>query len=101
LFVDAGSYIITSTVTIPGGSKIVGETWSQLVAAGSYFGDAKNPKVMIKVGSIGEVGNIEMQDIIFTNRGATAGLILVEWNIRASQPGSAALWGNYLLLCLH
>lgn len=41
LFVDAGSYILTSTVTIPSGSKIVGETWSQLVASGPYFQDAK------------------------------------------------------------
>jgi hypothetical protein len=40
LFVDAGSYILTSTVTVPPGSKIVGETWSQLVASGSYFADA-------------------------------------------------------------
>lgn len=41
LFIDAGSYVLTSTVTIPIGSKIVGETWSQLVASGSYFEDAR------------------------------------------------------------
>lgn len=41
LFVDAGSYILTSTVTVPPGTKIVGETWSQFVASGSYVEDAK------------------------------------------------------------
>jgi polygalacturonase len=41
LFVDAGSYILTSTVTIPSGAKIVGETWSQIVASGSHFEDVK------------------------------------------------------------
>ena len=41
LFIDAGSYILTSTVTIPNGARIVGETWSQIVASGSYFGDAR------------------------------------------------------------
>lgn len=41
LFVDAGSYILTSTVTVPMGTKVVGETWSQLVASGSYFADAR------------------------------------------------------------
>lgn len=41
LFVDAGSYILTSTVTIPSGAKIVGEAWSQLVASGSFFSDAR------------------------------------------------------------
>ncbi|KAG6001336.1 hypothetical protein E4U21_004434 [Claviceps maximensis] len=92
LFIDAGSYIITSTVVVPLGSRIVGETWSQLVAAGKYFEDASDPKVMLKVGNDGDVGPIEMQDLIFTNRGPTAGLIMVEWNVRADRPGSAALW---------
>lgn len=41
LFVDAGTYILTSTITIPSGAKIVGETWSQLAASGSYFEDAR------------------------------------------------------------
>lgn len=41
LFIDAGTYILTSTVVIPPGSKIVGETWSQLAASGPYFSDAK------------------------------------------------------------
>ena len=41
LFVDAGSYILTSTILIPAGSKIVGETWSQLVASGSFFENAR------------------------------------------------------------
>ncbi|KAI0814551.1 glycoside hydrolase family 55 protein [Xylaria sp. FL0064] len=92
LFVDAGSYILTSTVTIPPGSKIVGETWSQLVASGSYFEDASNPKVMLKVGKPGEEGGVELQDLIFTTRGPTAGAILVEWNIKAASAGSAGLW---------
>ena len=93
LFVDAGSYILTSTVTVPVGSKIVGETWSQLVASGPFFENAADPKVLIQVGaSDGVVGDIEMQDLIFTNRGPTAGLILVQWNVRAATPGSAGLW---------
>jgi hypothetical protein len=41
LHIDAGTYILTRTVTVPSGSKIVGETWSQLAASGSFFGDAK------------------------------------------------------------
>lgn len=51
-----------------------------------------NPKVLLKVGNVGDVGNVEMQDLLFTTRGATAGLILVQWNIAAVTPGSAALW---------
>ncbi|KAJ3499549.1 hypothetical protein NLG97_g251 [Lecanicillium saksenae] len=92
LFVDAGTYILTSTVTVPPGAKIVGETWSQLAASGSFFSDAGNPKPMLRVGRVGEVGDVEMQDLIFTTQGATAGAILLEWNIKAANPGSAGLW---------
>ena len=92
LFVDAGTYILTSTIVIPPGAKIVGETWSQLAATGPFFSDASNPKPMLRVGLVGDVGDVEMQDLIFTTQGATAGAILVEWNIKAAKPGSAGLW---------
>lgn len=41
IFVDAGSYILTETITIPAGAKIVGEGWPQLVAFGPKFQDEK------------------------------------------------------------
>jgi len=47
LFVDAGSYILTGTVVVPAGVKMVGETWSQFVAFGPAFSDENNPQVMI------------------------------------------------------
>jgi hypothetical protein len=50
------------------------------------------PQVLIKVGNAEDIGSVEMQDLLFTTRGATAGLITVEWNIQADNPGSAALW---------
>ena len=50
-----------------------------------------NLKVLIKVGNAGDVGDVEMQDLLFTTRGATAGLILIEWNTQAASAGSAAL----------
>jgi hypothetical protein len=51
-----------------------------------------DPQVLLKVGNVGDVGNIEMQDLLFTTRGATAGLIMIEWNIQAATAGSAGLW---------
>lgn len=93
IFLDAGSYILTDTITIPSGARIVGQAWSQLVAKGAAFEDATNPHVLINVGAEGgEVGNVEMQDIIFTSVGATSGLIGVQWNIEADAQGSAAMW---------
>jgi hypothetical protein len=41
IFVDAGTYILTDTVTIPKDAKIQGEAWSQFAAFGNSFSDAK------------------------------------------------------------
>jgi hypothetical protein len=49
---------------------------------------------MLKVGLPGTVGDVEMQDLLFTTQGNTAGAVLVEWNIKAKSAGSAALWGK-------
>lgn len=50
---------------------------------------------MIKVGNAGDVGNIEIQDVLFTVKGATQGAVLVEWNAKAGEQGSVAMWGKY------
>lgn len=44
------------------------------------------------MGYSGDIGNVEMQDLLFTTQGPTAGAILVEWNIQAEAQGSAGLW---------
>lgn len=94
IFFPQGSYVVTDTVTIPRGSKIVGEVWSQIMATGAKFQDMKNPHVMVKVGNAGDVGAMEIQDMLFTVKGPTAGAVLVEWNIQASSQGAAGMWGQ-------
>jgi glucan 1,3-beta-glucosidase len=44
----AGVYMVQSTITIPVGSIIVGLAWPQIMATGSYFQDATNPKVAVR-----------------------------------------------------
>lgn len=41
VFVDAGTYILKDTVTIPKDVKIHGEAWSQFAASGEQFSDAR------------------------------------------------------------
>ncbi|KAG2016773.1 hypothetical protein GB937_005974 [Aspergillus fischeri] len=98
ILVDAGTYIIKRTVTVPKNAKIIGETWSQFAASGGYFGDASKPAVMLRVGNEGEVGNVELQDLILTSKGPTPGVILMEWNVAAESAGSAALWDVHVRL---
>ncbi|KAI1278523.1 exo-1,3-beta-D-glucanase [Xylaria sp. FL0933] len=95
LYIPFGSYIITSTIKIPVGSQIVGECWAQIVAKGTVFEDIHNPMPMIKVGEYGDKGLIEIQDVMFTTQGPTAGLILMEWNVAESEQGSAAMWDSH------
>jgi glucan 1,3-beta-glucosidase len=56
VFFPYGSYVITDTIKVPKGSRLVGEAWSQLVASGSKFADIKNLRPMIQIGVPGDVG---------------------------------------------
>ncbi|EEH47201.2 uncharacterized protein PADG_03299 [Paracoccidioides brasiliensis Pb18] len=96
IFVDAGSYILTDTIIIPVGARIVGEGWSQLVASGPNFQDERAPRSLVLVGQPGDTGEVEIQDLLFTTKGPTAGAVLVEWNIKASSPGSAGMWDSHV-----
>ncbi|KAL2131840.1 hypothetical protein VTI74DRAFT_4554 [Chaetomium olivicolor] len=77
IFVDAGTYILKDIVTIPKDAKIIGETWSQFAANRAKFSDPSQPIAMFKVGNDGDVGTVEMQDLILTSKGPTPGVILI------------------------
>lgn len=95
VFFPHGVYIIKETLTIPKNSRVLGQAWSQIMATGDKFEDVKNPHVAVKVGSQGDEGIMEIQDLLFTVSGPTAGAVLVEWNIHESTQGSAGLWGKF------
>jgi hypothetical protein len=56
VFFPYGTYLITDTIKVPKGSRLVGEAWSQLMASGSRFADIKHPRPMIQIGVPGDVG---------------------------------------------
>ncbi|AEO70912.1 glycoside hydrolase family 55 protein [Thermothielavioides terrestris NRRL 8126] len=95
IFFPAGIYQVQGTVQVPVGSIIVGSAWSQIRGTGSYFEDADNPQVMVRVGNPGESGVIQISDMLFTVKGPTAGAILMEWNVHESTQGSAAMWNSH------
>jgi hypothetical protein len=94
LWIPAGVYLVSNTVLIPSGVKVVGQSWSQIMGSGSVFQNANAPVPIIKVGNVGDVGNVEIQDLLFTVRGPAAGAIVLEWNIHEASQGSAAMWGK-------
>ncbi|KAJ7632166.1 exo-beta-1,3-glucanase [Roridomyces roridus] len=98
IFFDAGTYIVTSTITIPAGSRIVGEAWSVISGAGPAFEDQDNPQVVVRVGGPGAEGVAEITDMIFTTQGPAPGAIVVEWSIKETTQGSAGAWDTHIRL---
>ncbi|KAF5310158.1 hypothetical protein D9619_010234 [Psilocybe cf. subviscida] len=102
IFLDAGFYILTSTLTIPAGTCLVGEAWSLLAGKGLKFQDQLNPQVVIRVGKKGEKchGTTEITDVVFTTVGPAAGAIVVEWNVRdpEGKQAGAGMWDSHIRL---
>ncbi|KAF8063611.1 exo-beta-1,3-glucanase [Lyophyllum atratum] len=100
IYFDAGTYIVTSTLTIPAGTQIVGEAWSVISGSGSAFQDADNPQVVVRAGDPNSQGILEISDIIFATVGSTPGAIVLEWNVK--QPngvqGGAGTWDTHIRL---
>ncbi|TQV99224.1 LysM domain-containing protein [Cordyceps javanica] len=94
-YFPAGIYQIGGTILIPTGSRVQGASWSQIQGSGAYFSDMANPKVMVQVGNAGEIGTVEIVEMLFSVRGNTAGAILMEWNTAGQKPGDAAMWDSH------
>jgi len=65
-----------------------------LMASGSGFSDASNPKPMLQVGKPGEKGVAQLIDFVGSTRGPQPGAKLIEWNMKdpEGQPGSCGVW---------
>ncbi|MCJ1379596.1 hypothetical protein MMC17_002698 [Xylographa soralifera] len=96
VYFDHGAYLITSTVKVPSNIKITGEIWPVIMASGKSFSDMTNPKPVFQVGQPGDVGAVEMSDLIFSTQGSAPGAILVEWNVGASSQGSSGMWDVHM-----
>ncbi|KAH7329285.1 LysM domain protein [Stachybotrys elegans] len=91
-----GSYIVRDTLRVPSGSRIIGQAWPSLVARGPNFQDEENPRPLIQVGRPGDQGIVEIQSMMLTHSGPTAGAVMIEWNIEESSTGSAGLWDTHV-----
>ncbi|KAL3964968.1 hypothetical protein ACCO45_001972 [Purpureocillium lilacinum] len=93
VYVPHGAYIITDTVKVPKNVRVVGEIWALIMAGGDKaFKDQDNPKPVFQVGQPGDVGTVEMQDLMFETQGPQPGAILMEFNVAGQSKGAAGLW---------
>ncbi|PYH99442.1 exo-beta-1,3-glucanase Exg0 [Aspergillus ellipticus CBS 707.79] len=92
VYFDHGAYIITDTVKVPKNIKITGEVWPMLMAYGDKFSDPENPIPMLQIGEEGDVGEVELTDLIVETKGPAPGAILIQWNVAGSSAADAAMW---------
>ena len=94
IYFPAGDYIVTDTVYVPPGSRIIGEVWSVIMAKGSKFGDQNNPRVVFQVGRPGESGVAEISEMLFSTLGPVPGAIMVQINMKDpnGEKGAVGLW---------
>lgn len=86
-----GVYLVTGTITVPPGSRLVGEVWSVISGHGSYFFNANDPKPVMRIGAPGSVGQAELTDLLITISDVLPGAILVEINMAGVNPGDVSL----------
>jgi hypothetical protein len=96
VYFDHGAYVITKTIEVPKDIRITGEFWPLIMAGGdAAFKDEQNPQPMFRVGKAGDVGSVEITELMFETQGPQPGAILVEWNVEAAQPGAAGIWDSH------
>ncbi|KAJ8128672.1 hypothetical protein O1611_g4962 [Lasiodiplodia mahajangana] len=92
VYFDHGAYLISDTVNVPKNIRITGEMWPLLMATGEKFTDPSKPVAVFEVGKPGDVGTVEMSDLIIETQGPLPGAILMQWNLAGSENGAAGLW---------
>lgn len=90
-----GVYLVTDTIYVPPGSRIVGEVWSAISATGSKFTNEKNPRAMLQVGRPGDVGTAEMTDMLFTVADVLPGAVVVEVNMAGANKGDVSFHNSH------
>ncbi|KDQ16283.1 glycoside hydrolase family 55 protein [Botryobasidium botryosum FD-172 SS1] len=98
IYVDAGTYKLTKTLNIPTGTTLVGEMWSVFLANGSPFNNVNNPTVVAKVGNPGDVGAVEISDVVFSTVAGSAGAIVLQVNTKQSSQGAVGIWDTHVRL---
>ncbi|EPE03538.1 glycoside hydrolase family 55 protein [Ophiostoma piceae UAMH 11346] len=91
VYIDYGVYLVTTTLSIPPGARIVGETYPMLLAAShtsalgfDSFKDPLNPQPVVQIGHYaGQPGSVELSDFVVGTQGSQPGAILIQWNLNS------------------
>ena len=90
VYFEHGTYKVTNTIYVPGGARMVGETFSVIMGSGSVFGNKDSPVPIIQIGKSGESGSVEWSDMIVATQGATPGAIVIQYNLNTAR--GSGIW---------
>jgi glucan 1,3-beta-glucosidase len=94
-FFPAGTYLVSNTIHVPPGSRIIGETLSAISAVGAKFSDANSPTPMVQVGLPGQLGVAQISDMLFTVADVLPGCILLQVNMAGYSSGDVGFWNTH------
>jgi glucan 1,3-beta-glucosidase len=90
-FLDAGYYKVSDTVLVPPSTRIVGEALVAVILGyGAKFAGIDTPYPVLKIGNAGDIGYVEVSDMIVSTQGAAAGAVLIEYNL--NSPAAAGTY---------
>ncbi|KAK4962866.1 hypothetical protein LTR10_000493 [Elasticomyces elasticus] len=92
LFIDHGDYLVSKTIYVPAGSRIVGETYSVILSYGKFFNNMNSPQPVLQLGKPGESGTVEVSDLIVSTQGQQQGAVLFEYNLNSPSSSPSGLW---------
>lgn len=95
LYFDHGAYLITKPVNVPSNIRMTGEIWPLIMIGGTAFQDSNNPQPAFIVGKAGDIGKVEISDLIFETQGPQPGAIMMLWNVQGANNGDVGMWDTH------
>ncbi|KAL9612606.1 MAG: hypothetical protein Q9167_002812 [Letrouitia subvulpina] len=97
VYFPAGTYMVTDSVIIPPGSRIIGDAFASAISAASSskFFNPNAPTAMVKLGNPGDVGIGQIVDMLFTVSDVFPGCKLLEVNMAGNKPGDVGIWNSH------
>ncbi|KAF9892794.1 hypothetical protein FE257_000383 [Aspergillus nanangensis] len=96
IYFPAGTYIVTDTIFVPAGVRIVGDAFASTISAvGDKFKDPSSVRAMVRLGYPGDTGVIQVTDMLFTVADILPGCQMVEVNIAGHKPGDVGFWNTH------
>jgi glucan 1,3-beta-glucosidase len=96
VYFPQGIYKVTNTITIPPGSRIVGDVFSVITGIGSNFYNPNSPVPIVRVGNSGDVGVAEITDMLFTVADVLQGATILEVNMAGNNPGDVSFHNSHI-----